>query len=248
MDNCLRDQFITDARFGDLEGVIDKIRSVNINAQSSYSDGDTALIVAAQGGYFDIVSVLVEAGAVVDGKNVRNETALLKAARFGQLRCAKYLVDHGADVNIEDQDKRSPLIWACHENRLEMADYLLSKNADIRHKDVNGFDALTFAAYDGHASMVKLLLDKGAPSSRDFSGNSALYNAIFRNNHQVVKVFMERDIVDMASRGHGQYTPLELAIKHNCKDVAGLIMAFFEQQRLDRHLSSELGKDTGIDF
>lgn len=242
-----QEEFITDAAFGDLEDIKAKYLSVNINGQRCAGDADTALIAASKQGHLSVVTFLVEHGAIVDLRNIRNETPLLKAARGGHLDCVKYLIEQGAEVNIEDIDGRSPLMWACHENQYEVVSYLIDKNADLAKEDKNRFEPLTFAAWNGHVAIAKLLLDSGAPFSSNFAENGALYNAISRNIDQVVKIFLEKGI-DLGSINSYGDTPLSMAINSKSYRVENLIRAYSEQHDLNKQISSKMGPDTGINF
>lgn len=66
------------------------------------------LFHAAVGGHLDLVRMLIERGADVNGGRDRN-TALHGAAGFGQLEIARYLLDQGADFTALDHEGRTPL-------------------------------------------------------------------------------------------------------------------------------------------
>ena len=85
------------------------------NITSRY-DG-TALIAAAHLGHFEVVQMLINAGAPLDHINNLGWTALIESIVLGDggerhLKTLKALVDAGADVNIADQLGQTPLSLA----------------------------------------------------------------------------------------------------------------------------------------
>ena len=85
------------------------------NITSRY-DG-TALIAAAHLGHFEVVQILINAGAPLDHINNLGWTALIESIVLGDggerhLKTLKALVDAGADVNIADQLGQTPLSLA----------------------------------------------------------------------------------------------------------------------------------------
>ncbi len=63
-----------------------------------YSE-ETALMMAAEKGHQECVSILVANGANVNAPCDAFETALMKAVGNGHLDCASILIANGADVN-----------------------------------------------------------------------------------------------------------------------------------------------------
>ncbi|CEP14063.1 hypothetical protein [Parasitella parasitica] len=70
-------------------------------------DGLTALHIAADRGYLDIVQVLVSAGADVDGKTDDEDTALHLACISDQLETAKFLIASGCDKSLLDSEGKT---------------------------------------------------------------------------------------------------------------------------------------------
>ena len=85
------------------------------NITSRY-DG-TALIAAAHLGHFEVVQILINAGAPLDHINNLGWTALIESIVLGDggeryLKTLKALVDAGTDVYIADQLRQTPLSLA----------------------------------------------------------------------------------------------------------------------------------------
>jgi ankyrin repeat protein len=93
------------------------------NVTSIY-DG-TALIAAAHLGHFEVVQVLIEAGAPLDHVNNLGWTALMEAVILGDggdrhIRTVRSLVEAGADRTIADRQGRTPLDHARERGYAEM--------------------------------------------------------------------------------------------------------------------------------
>lgn len=67
-------------------------------------------MVAAQGGHFGTVKMLVEAGAKVDVVDDEGMTPLLNAIKGNFAAIAMYLVEHGANPNDVFTDEKVNLL------------------------------------------------------------------------------------------------------------------------------------------
>jgi len=95
------------------------------------TDGTTALIVAAEFGYTDIVRLLLAYSPHLNHTDHRLElTALSYAAGGNHLDIARLLLDAGADIECCDQ-YANPLYSAIRKNHLEMVQLLVMRGADI---------------------------------------------------------------------------------------------------------------------
>ena len=88
------------AKKGDLASIEQHIAyGTDINSKGSSRNG-TALIIAACQGHYEIVDLLVNAGADLDVKNDEDVTAQFCAVFFGRTEIVQLLSDAGADPNI----------------------------------------------------------------------------------------------------------------------------------------------------
>ena len=102
------------------------------NVTSPY-DG-TALIAAAHLGHFEVVEILVAAGAPLDHINNIEWTAVIEAIVLGDggmnhQKTLKALLDGGADPNIGDGDSVTPLQLARQRGYPEMVQLLIAAGA-----------------------------------------------------------------------------------------------------------------------
>lgn len=115
---------------GDTKKVLELLSSGCDNIDTCNKYGKTALMIAAQLGYADIVNLLLFAGANVDASN-KYETPLTLATKGGYTEAVQILIDKQADVN---------------------------KHA-TSYLDKVGETALTRATRVGHSDIVKILLN-----------------------------------------------------------------------------------------
>lgn len=97
------------------------------NSTDSVPAPEGAIVIAAESGHADIVSYMLDRGAVINhavNGRVRCQ-ALAGAAIWGKLEVAKILVEAGAEVNAV-WARMTPLDRAVRHNRPEVADYLRS--------------------------------------------------------------------------------------------------------------------------
>lgn len=78
----------------------------------------TALILAAERNYKEIVLRLIQAGADLDwnGGLLLGSTALISAARGGHIDTVRILVDAGANLTFRDTGGWTALMWAEHQD------------------------------------------------------------------------------------------------------------------------------------
>jgi ankyrin repeat protein len=113
---------------------------------------------AAFNGHSGILLKLLDAGAVVDRRDLMGRTALLYAATGPFPETVRILLGKGADPNVVDSDEHfSPLMHASAEGNLEVGQVLVKAGARQDLKDVDGDDAISFARQAGHMEVVTYL-------------------------------------------------------------------------------------------
>ncbi|XP_051566532.1 ankyrin repeat domain-containing protein 50-like isoform X1 [Myxocyprinus asiaticus] len=183
------------------------------------SEGWTALRSASWGGHKEAVSLLLEAGAEIDGCDSDGRTALRAAAWGGHEEILLTLLDHGAEVDHSDREGRTPLIAAAYMGHKEAVQIMLDAGADVNLADGDGRTALSVAALcvpsttggRGHGEVVSILLERGAnPEHKDRDGMTPLLLASYKGHEEVVELLLEAGAdVDESSGVHSSaVTPL----------------------------------------
>jgi serine/threonine-protein phosphatase 6 regulatory ankyrin repeat subunit B len=190
----------------------------------------TPLYIAAYEGHPEVVTLLLDKGAAIEGKedavghysmvssaaeSAAYHAPLYGAAERGHVDVVRVLLDRGAA--IDGKEGIRPLSIATLEDKPNVARLLLDKGAAIDGKDGDGNTALVLACgpapYSGGLEIVKLLLEKGAAiNTKDKYGDTPLARAVSNNRLEIVKLLLEKGAaVDTKDdRGH---TPLFDAIE-----------------------------------
>ncbi|CAD8076040.1 unnamed protein product [Paramecium sonneborni] len=77
----------------------------NLRVDERISNGNTYLMMAAQGGNLDICELILSKGASVNLQNLQGDTALHKAFQYGNFSIADLLVSYGAQVLVNNKGK-----------------------------------------------------------------------------------------------------------------------------------------------
>ena len=141
------------------------VEGINING--STSDGHTALMMATEGGQFQIARLLIEVGADVNARrggagDLSGWTALMSAARRGQLEIARLLIENGARVDCATVIGCTALMVAAENGALKVVEFLVEKGAEVNGGSLSGATALISAVHTGQLEVVKFLIKKGA--------------------------------------------------------------------------------------
>jgi hypothetical protein len=106
----------------------------NVNAPSA---GVPPLVLVTLQRRLDLVTLLLDNGADVNGKDDAGRTALIVAAENALFEAVELLVGKGADVNASDKRGTTPLSAASRARRTEIVDFLKSHGAK---EPVIGYD------------------------------------------------------------------------------------------------------------
>lgn len=154
---------------GDLETVSSLIEA-GADIEERDQDGNTALILAAKGGYNHIIQYLAEKGAHLRTRNFYKMTAKTVAYVEGQKPSSDLLLKL-----LEQEHHDLSLLAAVEKGDLEEVGVFLKKGASLKAVDASGRNALVIAVSQGSTDMVKLLLEKGLdPSSSVWQEMDAL--------------------------------------------------------------------------
>ena len=147
-------------------GEFDRVKSglsQGLNPNYSEPESDYSLINwAAQEGYADIVKLLVQFGADVEGGDTEMP-ALYNAAANGKLDVIAALIECGAEVNRGDkQHLGTALSNAAAWGRDDIVHLLIDKGANVNAFDDEGTTALWNAVNNDHAVVAEILRNHGA--------------------------------------------------------------------------------------
>jgi ankyrin repeat protein len=140
----------------------------HVNARGG--DEVTSMHAAARAGHADILSLLLEHSADVDGRGREGQTPLHRALSVEVVRC---LLDGGADIDAPNDNGWTALCLAACHGRVEFARMLLECGARTDARTVSDHTALHLAADGEKIQSVRLLLEYGADvNARNKSGRT----------------------------------------------------------------------------
>lgn len=121
-------------------------------------DGQPVLVIAATNGDTQMLELLLDSGANIDGADrVDGETALMSAVSIGHMPGMELLINRGADVNERDRRGETALIKAAKLRRGRLATQLLDAGADPEIVDYQGWTALDHARQARARSVIRAL-------------------------------------------------------------------------------------------
>jgi ankyrin repeat protein len=127
--------------------------------------GDATLLwTAAYKGYDDMVTVLIDAGAIVNQcTSDCGTTPLYVAVQQGHSACVQRLIDADADLNQSRTDNGATPLWATAiANNHIVAKMLINAGADVNQKNNDGICPLQIAVQRRHDATVQVLVQSGA--------------------------------------------------------------------------------------
>jgi ankyrin repeat protein len=125
---------------------------------------ETPTYAAVVAGNVDILALLIEHGADVEGRSrsINGGTPLHRAAWDGRLEVGQSLLDRGANINSRNNSGNTPLSYAVINKHVEFVRMLLERGAVIDGQDIYGNTPLHRAAQGVCTQAVQLLLEHGA--------------------------------------------------------------------------------------
>ncbi|KAG8665143.1 uncharacterized protein FPOAC1_013121 [Fusarium poae] len=206
----------TSASEGDDEAI-----TIFLDARCSMLCIDRAFQAASEGGHFQVVERLLEAGADVNTAAAESggRTALQAASEGGYILVVERLLEAGADVNAAAARSggRTALQAASGRGHIQVIERLLEAGADVNAAaaESGGRTALQAASEGGYILVVERLLEAGADvntAAARSGGRTALQAASGRGHIQVIERLLEAGAnVNTASVESGGRTALQAA-------------------------------------
>ena len=197
-------------------------------APESNGDGFCAsLHVAAKENAFNLARLLIEKGANVNGRDLRDFTPLHIAAKYAGLAMTELLLANSADVEAVDEGYWTPLHAALiGEAAQPIAASLINAKADINAMDNLGMTPLMIAVYQDLSAMALWLIEQGANiEGSQFSerSNTPLFIAVRYNREWAIKLLLENG-ASMVARNRQGDTPLCLAVAEEKESVVQILL------------------------
>ncbi|GMH87442.1 hypothetical protein TrVE_jg11574 [Triparma verrucosa] len=208
---------------------------------SSKDRNRTALSFAAQKGFTEICSLLIERGADVNAFS-NGSTSLIQASHFGRVDTVKLLLSKNADPKLSNAKKTTALMRAAQEGHLSIVKLLTSSGAAPDAVNSDGMSSVMLSSQRGHTEIVSHLLslkgkcDINAVTPENKS--TCLHLAVKRSHFETIKVLL-REGADIFKKDKKGKTPGEKVKEDGDPRVKSLvnfqsqIMLMREKSRLD---------------
>ena len=177
-------------------------------------DGATALMLASQKGYSNIVEILLTKNPHINTQGETGWTAFMLASRYNRVDVVTLLLERNPDINMQKPDGWTALMLASYLGHDEVVRLLLLQDktfVNIRNND--GWTALMLAIQNYHDLPVKYLLTKQKEdvNLQNNKGMTALMLASVVGNFQVVELLLEKHVDSNIQSRHGM-TALTITI------------------------------------
>ena len=151
------------------------------------NESGTALHVAAEFGYNNIVHLLIDYKVDVNIQEyIQKRTALYVAAEQGKATTVKILIENKAGIEIRNTQLATPLAIAIKNNYIEIVKLLINAQANLNSLILEGCGTsyLELADYGSHIDIVKLLLLNKADPTVEFKDSSTAYTIAKARGHE----------------------------------------------------------------
>lgn len=185
---------------------------------------DTALMLAAEKGFYGIASQLLKYGAAVDQATTNAKTALEGAVHFGKNKTARLLLQNKANPNVVGESEVVPLLLAAKRGHVSCMAALLDYKADVDAYDSSGDTALLVAVYDERKDAVANLLAHGAGvNAINHLGYTPLMGAVIKRNHAIACLLLSHG-ADVRMEHEQDGSVLMMAVKKNDLAMVTLLL------------------------
>lgn len=212
--------------------------------------GETALYVAAEYGYVDLVKEMIEYYDLADaGIKARNGfDAFHIAAKQGDLDVLKVLMEaHPGLTMTVDVSNTTALHTAAMQGHSEIVNLLLEAGSSLATIGrSNGKTALHSAARNGRLEVVKALLQKepSLATRTDKKGQTALHMAVKGQNLEVVEELIKADPSTINMVDTKGNTTLHIATRKGRAQIVRMLLSQSETDKKAVNKSGETAIDT----
>ncbi|XP_048201361.1 protein TANC1 isoform X10 [Perognathus longimembris pacificus] len=222
----------------------------NVNYRTEVLNNAPILCVQSHLGHEEVVTLLLEFGACLDGVSENGMTALCYAAAAGHMKLVCLLTKKGARVDHLDKKGQCALVHSALRGHGDVLQYLLtcewlaspSQPATLRKSQALQ-QALTAAASMGHSSVVQCLLRMEEEHEIEVNGTDTLWGetaltaAAGRGKLDVCELLLERGAVVSRSNRRG-VPPLFCAARQGHWQIVRLLL----ERGCDVNLSDKQGR------
>ena len=198
------------------------------NPNIASSGGNASLHAAVSGRCNEnIISAILDHGAIVNATNKENVTALVLTCEKGNENVINLLLNSGANPNIADTNGD---IWlhkaARRECCTEVFQAVLSHGVDVNATNKKNKTALVIACHKGNTDAINILLNAGAdPNIPDCKGATCIHHAVIKGcSKDVLETIMNHG-ADVNATNKNNETALMLACEKGSKEAINVLLS-----------------------
>jgi ankyrin repeat protein len=219
---------------------LEKIRLLiesGVDVSYRSASGYTLLIDAACCGRFEVMDLLIDAGAPLDGVSAYNESALGVLSHRGHFAQVRKLLDRGADPTPLGW---TPLMQATALGTVAEMRSLLDAGADCEASDPWKRTAFLLAIHAGEREKVALLLAHGAdPKAAGHCGKPPLSYAVDHDDTEMLRLLLGQGC-DPNQTDEFDSTPLMAAAEHSAVGCFRLLTEVGADWSLTDHVGEDI--------
>jgi len=182
-------------------------------------NGISAVGIAAHKGAFQILKLLVEAGADVNGFNEQGVGPLYLAIRSQKRECIDFLIEAGARAYVEGWEliDNSPMFYAIRQNDVATIDNLAKHGADCENILSSAqLPPLNYAASCNSPEAVRVLVGYSKQVDKvDYNGHTCFTRALLQMRNLNIAALLLQKGADLNNRhlNKQNQTPLIMALQ-----------------------------------
>ncbi|NXY87716.1 TANC1 protein, partial [Alcedo cyanopectus] len=213
------------------------LAGANVNYRTEVLNNAPVLCVQSHLGHEEVVTLLLEFGAAIDGSSENGMTALSYAAAAGHMSIVSLLCRRGAKADCVDKKGQCALVHSALRGHCDILDYLLNVAWKTPSQEQNSLrksqalqQALTAACSMGHCQVVCYLLTIAKDHDIDINdtdalwGETALTAAAGRGKLEVCELLLDGGAAVTRGNRRGAL-PLFCAVRQGHWQIARLLVA-----------------------
>ncbi|KAM4669258.1 protein TANC1 isoform 6-T9 [Amazona ochrocephala] len=226
------------------------LAGANVNYRTEVLNNAPVLCVQSHLGHEEVVTLLLEFGAAIDGTSENGMTALSYAAAAGHMNIVSLLCKKGAKADYVDKKGQCALVHSALRGHCDILEYLLNVAWVAPSQEQNSLrrsqalqQALTAASSMGHCQVVYYILTIEKDHGVDINdtdalwGETALTAAAGRGKLEVCELLLERGAIVTRANRRG-IPPLFCAVRQGHWQIAKLLV----EHGSDVNLSDKQGR------
>jgi len=198
-DNFTNDDVLQFVRLNNSANSFVMIFSQNSSLDEFYADqqGCTALMLAAELGHLELMTLLMDRGAVVSTQKHDGNSALHMASQHENVDAMQLLLQRDADINQVNALGFTALAEAAQNGVTLSLEFLINNYADVNLASDGDFSPVFLAAQGGHDEAVGMLISAGA----DVNASTARYTAVQSKQESSRALSKTQNVLENDSQG-----------------------------------------------